>query len=90
VPQKLCLRDRRALSGDSFVQPLDAAFGDDRQKRDLNVGLSERPNLSKLDSLIAAKVGPFDATEQVRAKMSYDERRNLRITVLYTSREIWR
>ena len=90
MPQKLRVRDRHTLSGDSLVQPLDTAFGDDRQKRDLNVGLSERPNLSKLDSLIAAKVGPFEATEQVRAKMSDDERRNLRITVLYTRRDVWR
>jgi len=70
------------------MQPRNQILSDDRQERHLDIQMVDGPNLAKLDSIVSAEIRPIDRAEQVRAKMTDDERRNLRITVLYTRRDV--
>lgn len=52
----------------------------ERQVGRVDIGVSTRPDLRKLDSLIPLKVDD-GRVEQVRAKLTYDQRRNAHIAV---------
>ena len=83
-------QDRGRLSANCLMQPGDIALCDDGQKGNLKKRLSYGPEGAQVDSFVALEVSPNGGTKQVRAKMTDYERRNLRIAVFHTHRNIWR
>jgi len=77
-------------SGDGFMQPRYFCFDNYRQIVEINIEPLRRPNHSQLGAVIPGKVRPNGRTKHMRTKLTNDQRCNLRITILYTSRDIWR
>ena len=86
----LAARNLGSFSSDSFVQPGQSCLCDNRQEARINVEIGGGPDQRKIDAFIAVKVRPDGRSKQMRTKLTDDECRNLRITVLHTRWDIWR
>lgn len=83
-------RDLYGLSGNRFVQQSNFRLSDDAYKVHINVELSRRPNLRQIGVVVPPKGPPMRRAKKVRAKLTDDERRNLRVYVFYASEDIRR
>ena len=77
-------------SRNCLMQPRYGFSPNDGQESCVNIKLSWGPNARKINAAVSAEIGPNTRPEQVRAKLTDQERRNLRVTVFWTSWDIWR
>ncbi len=84
-----CLWHWGGFSGECLVQPQDMLVGQAAQPACIDIKASGRPKAIKGDALVASEI-EGGRVDQVRAKLTDDQRRNLRITALGPVFKRWR
>lgn len=77
-------------SRDGFMQPDDLLLEEGRKGLDCDNSMTEGPKLNEIGPFVSRKVFPSGRAEEMRVKLTDNQRSNLRVAVFLTFRDIRR